>query len=197
MDTTILNLISVLISATGIFGAFTSFSAPEINKSYFGANPFKVKADIIGTTYTWLFAILAVIGLFIQVARDIFFYDFPARSHSTSHYICFLCFGLAAMAALAWALVMVGRIVTKRFWLPKMIESQRESYQAAHFIYTNDGWAEKNIDKQNKYDNPDTIKAANYENADKYIMHICNLLEMKVDKSEPSALLKQLQPYFE
>lgn len=134
MDEIIFNIISALLSATGILGAFTSFSAPEINKTYYGHNHFQIKAGLISTTYTWVFAILAAIGILAQIVKDLFLYDLPARTHGTGVYIRFICFALAAMAVLSWSLVMLGRFLAKRLWLPRMVESQRNAYQIAQFI---------------------------------------------------------------
>ena len=63
IDRTIINLITLLISGTGIFAALTKYSAPELSKSYWGENPFAFKRDKIDAVMTWIFTILVALGL--------------------------------------------------------------------------------------------------------------------------------------
>ena len=138
-----------------------------------------------------------MVGLFIQAAKEVLYYDLPARDYSTAFYLCFFFLGLAAMAMLSWFLVMLGRIIAKRFWRPKMVVSHREAYHTAQFIYANDGWSENDIDKKQKSDDPEAIKAANYKRADQYIEHICKLFEIKTANKESAFLLKRIKTFFE
>ena len=40
---------------------------PELNTTFFGSNPFIVKRDAIESMMTWLFTVLTLLGLLLQV----------------------------------------------------------------------------------------------------------------------------------
>lgn len=81
MDKTIINLLTILVSGSGLFVVLTKFNVPELNMLFLGENPYALKRDIIDNVMTWTFTSLALFGLLFQVAGEIFGRDVPERIH--------------------------------------------------------------------------------------------------------------------
>src|ERR1700682_4558547 len=98
MDRTLINLVSILVGSAGLFTVLTGFNVPELNMSFFGANPYAVKRDAIESTMKWIFAVVALFGLVLQLWAEIWGVNLPDRSHNSKYYINFCVGSLVAIS---------------------------------------------------------------------------------------------------
>lgn len=196
MDRVLINLASILITGTGIFVVFTKFNVPELRSSFFGRNPFMIKAGPIDNVTSWVFTSLAIIGLLLQAAKEVFGENIPGRLHSVGYYLCFFVIGVFAMVWLVWGLSAVSRLIARPFWLPKVIESQREVFSKAVFIAEHNGLRENQIDKKDSLADPEHFTKANYQQAEKYLSQIEKLLDLPRHACDFASRIERLQPYF-
>lgn len=196
MDRVLINLASILISGTSVFVLFTKFNVPELRSSFYGQNPFMIKAGPINNVITWMFTSLAIIGLLLQAAKEIFGDNIPDRLHSVRYYLCFFVIGLFAMVWLVWGLSAVSRLIARPLWLPKVLKSQREVFSKAVFIADHDGWREDQLDKKESFQNPDHYRNANYESVEKSLRQIEKLLDISQRTGNFSERIDQLKQLF-
>ena len=71
MDRTLINLASIFVGGAGLFTVLTGFNVLELNMSFFDANPYAIKRDVIENTMKWLFTFVAFIGLMLQWWRKL------------------------------------------------------------------------------------------------------------------------------
>ena len=76
-----MNLLSFIIGGGGLFVVLTKFNVPELNMMFFGENPFAIKRDTIDTVMTWIFTVMTLIGILLQIYSEIL--GRPCRSGST------------------------------------------------------------------------------------------------------------------
>ena len=124
-DKTAINLITILISGTGLFAALTKLSVPEANLTFWRENPFAIKRDIIETTMTWIFTLLALSGLVIQTLKEIFGEKIPDRLHRIRFYCYSFFIGIFVMVGVVVCLAKVGHKIAKKRWQPVIIENQK------------------------------------------------------------------------
>jgi hypothetical protein len=199
MDKTSLDLISIVLGGIGLFVVLTKFSVPEINATFLGSNPFAVKRDIIDSTMTWLFTGLALLGLLVQVVAAIWGNHIEQRVHTPCFYILVFVVALAAGVALARLLTAAGRRLARRFWLPRIVESQREVYKAARFTIEHDGWRENQFAAQGTLPDPERerLRTANLKQATEHVEQIEKLLDVRSSLTELMTRLDRIKPFFE
>jgi hypothetical protein len=113
--------------------------------TYFNQNPFALKKDAIDSVMTWLFTSLALIGLVIQVFKEIFGGEIADRLHRPKIYLLFFLVGLVAMVWAVWLLSSCGKWIAKRNWFPEMIKIHREMFESSLFIVEHGGWREEQL----------------------------------------------------
>ena len=94
IDQTLINLATILISGVSIFTALTKFNLPETNMSFLGENPFAVKRDIIENVTVWLFSLLALLGLLLQVFKEIHVKTIAERLYKVREYYLVFILGI-------------------------------------------------------------------------------------------------------
>ena len=129
IDKTILSLLSLLIAGAGILSILVKFSVPQLNMSFFGDNPFAVKRDIIEKVMTWIFVILACVGILIQAYVIIFEDELAAHIYLASTYIKIFIVGFLCIIFIVKALGVIGRFISKRIWLPELVRRLSEKYK--------------------------------------------------------------------
>jgi len=139
MDRTILNVVSVIVGGAGLFTVLTGFNVPEASQSFFGDNPFQIKRDVIQTSMEWIFTLVALCGLVIQLWAEIWENDLPERLYTDSSYARVALVAVAVAAVVVWWLSIVGRSIARRRWLPRVVEAQRDLFNTAADLVENDG----------------------------------------------------------
>lgn len=198
MDRTLVNLVSILIGGAGLLTVLTGFNVPQLNMSFWGENPYAVKRDAIETTMNWVFAIVALGALVLQLWAEIWGASLPERSHDSKYYISVSIGGLVAVGAIVWVLTGVGNWIARLRWQPTVIELQREIFDRAKFVVEHAGWRPEQWEQQEtitRAGDTERYKAENMRAAGENLSQIEDLFEVK-----PQGDFKQrvaaLQPLF-
>jgi hypothetical protein len=197
VDRVLINLASIVISGTGIFVVFTKFNVPELRSSYYGEHPFMIKGGAIDRATTWIFTGVAVLGLVLQAVKEIFGRNIPDRMHSVGCYVWFFFGGVVAMMLVVWGLTALARIIARPFWLPKVVDSQREVFSKAVYIVEHNGWRKEQYEKRNSVQNGERLRAANYESVEKSLRQVEKLLDLPRRTGEFGKRIGVLRRYFD
>lgn len=198
MDKTIINILTVLISGSGLFVVLTKFNVPQINQTFLGTNPFLIKRDKIEVVMTWVFTLLAIIGLLLQVYSEIFGASIQERRIHTQHfYTNFTIFSLVGVAITIFVLTKIGRYIARRILKPILVENQKEVYEKAKFIVENDGWTKEQLPHKETYKGPKNYIEKNFNTAKRHVDQIENLLDLKCDNLNLKQRVERLSSYFE
>lgn len=181
MDRTLINLASLLIGGAGLLTALTGFNVPELNRTYFGQNPFAVKRDAIESVMKWLFTAVAIIGLALQLGAEIWGGQLLERRYDASFYLWSTAGGVVAVAILVWVLTIAGKRVARSLWWPKIIASQTEGFTASAFVVEHDGWREDQLPLRDTMSAGDAerYRAANLSQAEERVGQVEKLLEIR------------------
>lgn len=174
LDRNTLNIVSLILGTVSLAVALTAYSAPEINRTFIGANPFAVKRDIISSHMTYLFTAIAVLAVAIQVVMAIL--DLPERIHTTTFYTWLGASCLITSLALAHGLLKFGRFLARRSWRPKMVEMQKKVYENVADIIDHDGTTAGQ--RAAGVDISQDQKNANFETARERLEHLESLFEI-------------------
>ena len=191
-----MNLLSLFLGGTGIFVVFTKFNVPELNMSFFGENPFAIKRDTINFVMTWIFTLLALGGIFIQVILQIMGEQVPERLHGLMHYVYFSGSLLVAMTVLVIGLSTFGNWYARRTWLPEVVSKTKESYMQAEIIIANDGWRQDQLVVKDTLQDKERYRKANFDNTEKHITQIERLFELPESTTNLESRIDRLKPYF-
>lgn len=181
IDRTLLNIISILFSAAGLFVVLTEFNVPQLNMSFFEENPFALKRDVIETTMKWLFTGVALAGLALQLWAEVWGVHLRNQIYKRRLYVQATTGGVIAVAILVWALTGVGNSVARWKWQPKVIEMQRVMFDRSKFIVEHDGWTPEHWENRNDLvsrGESDRLRSAGIETAEKNLTQIEDLLEI-------------------
>lgn len=196
IDKAILNLLTILMTGSGLFAVLTKFKVPELNMMFLGENPYAVKRDIIDSTMTWVFTSLVLIGLLIQVFREILGQSMPERLYTTKFYLLFFAACFVLMSLSLFLLAGLGNWIAKKSWLPAIIESQKEIFHSSLFIVEHDGWREDQLHIKDKLANPEQYRVTNLKTAEERISQIEKLLDLVKTSDDLHARTQQLKPFF-
>jgi hypothetical protein len=137
------------------------------------------------------------LGLLVQVVAAIWGNHIEQRVHTPCFYILVFVVVLAAGVGLACLLTASGRRLARRFWLPRMVESQREVYKDAMFIIEHDGWREHQLAVKSTLPDPERYRTANLEAATQHIDQIEKLLDAPSRSTKLRTRLDEIKPFFE
>jgi len=182
IDRTLVNIVSILIGGAGLLTVLTEFNVPELNMSFFEENPFAVKRDVIETTMTWLFTVVALAGLALQLWAEVWGAHLREHAHKRRLYIQAIAGGVIAVAMLVWALTSVGNSVARREWQPKVVEMQRVVFDRSKFIIEHDGWTPEHWENRNELvgkGESDRLRSAGIETAENGLAQIEDLLDVR------------------
>ena len=140
MDRTQINIISILLGGAGLFIVLTGFNVPEVNMTFFDTNPFAVKRNEIESTMKWAFTGVALCGFLLRLLAEIS--DPPNRSHDWRYYSIFCAGCFIAVVMLVWGVTIVGNLIARSHWEPKVIELQRENFERVKSFAQHDGKAD-------------------------------------------------------
>ncbi len=192
------NLVSILVGGAGLLTVLTGFNVPQLNMSFFGENPYAVKRDVIETTMKWVFAIVALIGLVLQLWAEIWGAHLPERSHHMKHYINFGVGGLVAVGVMVWVLSGFGNWIARLQWQPAVVSLQREPFDRAKFVVEHDGWTPGHWENQEaitRSGDSDRYKGDNMKAAGEHISQIEDLLDVN-PQVDLRRRIEALQPVF-
>ena len=197
MDKTLVNLISILVTGSGLFAVLTKFNVPELSGTFWGHNPFMIKRDAIDTTMTWIFASLALFGLLAQVFAEIVGDALPDRLYTSSSYVVFFIGGLVCTTLLVFLLGSIGKRLARRKWFPRIIESNTEGFRSIQSILANDGWREDQLAHKDSIPDPENYRKKNLEQASQRLAQIEKLLELSNVSDDLEPRIRRLRPYFD
>jgi hypothetical protein len=186
MDITIINLLSIVIGGIGIFGALTKFAQFEQHFMYLGSNNFQLKSDFIGKIRSYVFALLAIIGLSIQAIKEIFLYSLPERLYCVDYYIALFLLLLMVATVITKLLLFLSDKFAKRYWKPIIENSIYDAYARARSLLDNDGLYKGKVAKKPK--TPDEEKKAYYIQNIKDIEINFKLLDIKYIEDDLSEM---------
>ena len=79
LDQISLEIISFSISSIGIFNFLLRYDVPQLDKTYYGKNLYKIKAKIINNIVNWFYAIPTFTGLLIIPLKEIYSDQIPQK----------------------------------------------------------------------------------------------------------------------
>ncbi len=197
MDQASLNLVSFVLGGTGLFVVLTRFSVPELNVAFLGINPYAIKRDIIESVMTWVFTLLALSGLLVQVVVVVAGPHIQDRAHSTWYYLGLSILAVIVASALVPLLMAVGNRIARRSWIPKIVESHKDVYETARFILKHEGWREDQLAVRATLPDPETYRLANLNTARSHIEQLERLFEVIPVSTDLEARLTRLSVFFE
>lgn len=202
-DKTFLNLISLLLSGSGIFSLLSQFyvpkAPPESRMSYWGSNPFIIKQnhqEIIKRTTDKLFFLMTFLGTLIQALSIIYSPVLKENQFRVIQYWLFFIVGLIVIVSVVIALSKLGVYLARRKWIPETVNNQREVFKQAKYILDNGGWREDQINQKSQITNPEEYRAINFGKAKEWIEQIEKLLEIKANGPDLKIRAKNLEKYF-
>ncbi len=198
MDRTLINLASIFVGGAGLFTVLTGFNVPELNVSFFDANPYAIKRDAIENTMKWLFTFVAFIGLILQWSKEIWEASLPKRSHGTIYYLSFSLIALIVVCLMVWMLTGVGNRIARWQWQPDVVRLQSELFEQVKFVVTHEGWDANDWKTQDRIiaaGEAERYKVNNLKAADKNLRQIEKLLEVE-SLEDLHARVARLQPFF-
>lgn len=198
MDRTLINLTSMLVGGAGLFTVLTGFNVPELNMSFWDANPYAIKRDAIENTMEWLFTFVASVGLFLQLWKEIWGASLPDRSHDSNYYIKFVLLGFVLVGLMVWTLTGVGNWIARWQWQPTVVQLQTELFEQAKFVAAHEGWDRDHWKTKEAIiaaGNAESYKANDIKAADKNLKQVEKLLEVE-SLGDLQARVTRLQPLF-
>lgn len=199
IDRTIVNIVSILVGAAGLFTVLTEFNVPELHITFFDRNPFAEKRAVIASTQSWVFTGLTLLGLVIQMWAQVAGSQLEERVHEAATYWKICASGIAVLALAVWGLSQLGYALARPKWEPLAVEFQREAFTRAAFVVANEGWTPEHLAQRAQIvreGNAPRYTKGNLENAERDVGYMEKLLEV-----EPAGTLAQritrLRVFFE
>lgn len=198
LDRTTLNIVSAIVAGGGLFTVLTAFNVPEASRSFFGDNPFLIKRETIEQVMDWIFSLVAVLGLIIQLWAEIWGSQLPDRLYTDSSYVRVAIATTILVGVSVWGLSVVGRRIARRSWLPTIVDGQRELFKAATETVFNDGLTPAELDHTQSLplDARERRRASNLADAEAQLSQIERLLEIS-HKDALTDRVERLRPFFE
>ncbi len=145
---------------------------------------------------TWIFSLLAIVGIFVQVFNEIFGDRIPDRLYEVKYYFLFFILGLAAMICTLRILASFGKWIARRSWFPMVLEGQKELFYQAVCIEENNGLREDQLAGEKSFSNIEQCKKANFDTAEKHVLQIEKLLDLPTGYGSIQERIERLRPYF-
>lgn len=196
MDKTILSIVTILISGTGIIGSRYKYDPPELRLSFLGENPYAIKKQEIDNIISRNFIVLAFCGLAIQLIPIFSPSDVPNRIHSMPFYATISIVGVIIMYLFAVLMKKVGTYFAKKKWLPKIIKYQREAFESSLYIVEHNGWRPDQWENKDNLIDKGKYISANFETAAQRITQIEKLLEIPKQSNELKERISNLKRFF-
>lgn len=196
MDKTILSLVTILVSGTGIIGSLITYEPPELNATYLDFNPFAHKKSKIDKVVRQAFVYLAFFGLAIQ-AYPLFVTGIPDQKHTLTLYLSCFASGAVVMAGLGLVIKKLSMAQARKSWFPELRDRMREMYESSSFIIENDGWRPDQLQIKQQLVDPERYRNANFESADSRIATLQKLFDIPDVPGDRKAKISSLRNIFD
>ncbi|MBM4125261.1 MAG: hypothetical protein FJ246_09980 [Nitrospira sp.] len=196
MDRTAIRIVALLIGAAGIIVTVTKVTVPGTDLSFWDENLFITKQGIIESVHAWVFSLLALIGVFIELGSEIFDWPKEKRQKSTRFYFGTVVVIVAALVVVVTLFTTSANWLARQCWQPQIVAKMQEAYKDARFIVEHDGWRPKDIDNTATLSNPDRYRNANLESAKETLLRAETLLELPPDITDLPQRIARLDRYF-
>jgi len=150
LDQILLEIISFSISSIGIFNFLLRYDVPQLDKTYYGKNLYKIKARILNNIKNWFYAIPTFAGLLIIPFKEIYSDQIPQRLILDN--ISYIIILLITLLIVFWCfkkISILGIKHAKQFWEPVVISEIMSAYNQLEdedLLQSNKKQAEKIID---------------------------------------------------
>jgi hypothetical protein len=170
LDQTIVNIVSILMGSVGLIGAITKYDFPKARRTVFGENLFFLKEEIINSTITWSFTVVASIGFIFQIiCGEIYSEKIPDRIYQPNTYLSIFIVGIFLSLIMIILVKSLSRAISRFFWEPQIIHKCQENFSLA-----------KNLDSR----------------AEKIISWMEELLEIKDKEKDLLMRIARLEKYY-
>lgn len=136
-DRTNLEILSGFLSVLGIFGALTRFRSTYLTHSFYGENPFLYKASIVDQIASIVFALVAAVGLFLELIISVFERFIPVSIYQSEQIVALLVIYAFVMLIINFFLKRMALWVARRIWLPKLAASMEKAVNSIWDQYVN------------------------------------------------------------
>ena len=174
----------------------TKASVPGTELSFWDSNLFIVKQNIIESVHAWVFALVALIGILLELFSEIAEWPKMKRLKSSCFYFWMAIATVAALALLFVLLKPSADWLARRCWQPEVVAKMQEVYKGARFVVEHDGWRLDQIDGKATVSNPDFHRNANFESARGTLFQAEMLLDLPTDIADLSQRVARLDRYF-
>lgn len=191
MDRVIIDIITLIIGANTVFVYYSRYSPPQLSNTFIGSNPYARKAQIVNGALTGLFAVLALIAIFLQIGKFIFEDDLPPRAYGSQVYFIV---SLVSILVTASTTLLTKRL-TRRRWFPDLVNTHQSMYKSVEQVIRNDGLR----DEQLRHQHPGKEQAERQlKEASQRLEQIETLLEIRlVPGATLQERLEKVRPIFE
>lgn len=196
VDKTMLLIISAMITFFGALFTFIKYSPPELCMSFWGSNPFTIKANIINTMRTKVFFTFTIIGIVMQFTTAMYGDCLTKKLYGYKFYILYTVCIIISVVLLAGIVNTVSKVFAKRKWLPKIVEIHKEMFYSSKFIIDHDELREDQIKNIDKLENIDNFRKSNFRTAEGRISQIENILEVNNNEKNLTSRVNNLKKYF-
>ena len=196
MDRTLIRIVALLIGSVGIVVTVTKASVPGTDLTFWDSNLFITKQHIIESVHAWVFTVVALLGVLLEIASEISEWPKEERLRSTRYYFGMASATIVTLVVLFAPLTVSANWLARRCWQPEVVAKMQEVYKAARFIVEHDGWRLDQVDGKATVRNPDSNRNANFESARGTLSQAEMLLDLPPDTADLSQRVVRLDRYF-
>lgn len=134
-----LSIVALVVSSMAIFAGLVQAGGPKLTSSFYGENPFAIKAAAINYYLERVFVALGVAGIALQATVYILADRLPRAQYTTGSYVFVLFAALLATAGTLYLLRLVAHRWARRVWYPRLFPDQSAIYRRLVDAAANDG----------------------------------------------------------
>lgn len=197
IDRTLLNIVSLLLGATGLAVVFLDYTARELNASFWGVNLYAVKRDAIAGKRDRSFLAMAATSVFLQLGAEIWGQSLEERTLTSPQYMSLTMAIIALLAALSWILWVAAKRAARKDWQPEVIEGYREAFAKARYLVRHDFIPEAYAEEAARWasEEVERVREETKHQFASTIAHIERLLEVR-PSGDLATRIAQLEKYF-
>lgn len=139
MDEVGLSIVALVVSSMAIFGGLWQAGGPKLAGSFYGENPFAIKAAAINYYIERIFVVVGLAGVGLQAAVYVFADELHDRLYTTSSYLAVFGGAFCFTVALLLGLRSLALARAKKTWLPILSPHQTNIYHDLVFAAEHDG----------------------------------------------------------
>lgn len=139
VDETGLSIVALVVSSMAIFAGLVQAGGPKLTSSFYGENPFSIKAAAINYYLERVFVALGVSGMSLQAIVYVFADRLPRSHYTTGSYVFVLVAALVVTSGALYLLRVVAHRRARRLWYPRLFPDQSAIYRKLVVAAENDG----------------------------------------------------------